>query len=157
MDDPLNSLTFRDAGPGDVPTIIRLLAHDDLGKTREDDGERQREAYQEAFAAIDQDPNNHLIVAELDDNVIGCLQITVIPHMTYRGGKRLQIEGVRVHQAFRSQDIGHQMMVWALDFGRKAGCHLVQLTTDKLREDARRFYEKIGFEASHIGYKYHLD
>ncbi len=149
-------LSLRDARPSDLPAIIRLLADDELGKTREKESDQDHTAYRAAFDRIERDPQNRLIVADLDGRVVGCMQITTIPHLTFAGGTRLQIEGVRVDRQFRSKDIGGEMMRWAIDLGRKNGCHLVQLTTDKTRADARRFYEKAGFKPSHIGYKYDL-
>lgn len=157
MADSATILTIRDAEKEDVSAIIHLLAHDDLGKNRESEKTVDDAVYRQAFDEIDDDPKNRLIVADLDGDVIGCMQITVIPHMTFCGGKRLQIEGVRVHHAFRSKEIGRQMMDFAIDVARKAGCHLVQLTTDRVRKEAQRFYEKAGFMPSHIGYKYVLD
>ena len=156
MAESSTNLLFRDAMRQDIPTIIRLLADDELGKTREDGEGGENEAYQAAFDAIDRDPSNRLIVADLDGRVVGCMQVTTIPHMTFCGGTRLQIEGVRVDQDVRSQDIGGKMMRWAIDLGRESGCHLVQLTTNKTRKDAQRFYEKAGFTPSHIGYKRYL-
>ncbi|MGI9492784.1 MAG: GNAT family N-acetyltransferase [Geminicoccaceae bacterium] len=155
MADASTNLLFRDAEQQDVPAIIRLLANDDLGKTRES-GSGDDEAYQVAFDAISGDPGNRLIVADLGGRVVGCMQVTTIPHMTFCGGTRLQIEGVRVDQDVRSQDIGGKMMRWAIDLGRETGCHLVQLTTNKTRKEAQRFYEKSGFTPSHIGYKCYL-
>lgn len=147
---------FREARREDVPSIVRLLADDELGQTREGDEIIDHGAYQSAFEKIDRDQQNQLIVADFDGRVVGCMQITLIPHMTFRGGTRLQIEGVRIDQAFRSQNIGGDMMRWAIDFGRAHGCHLIQLTTNKKRKEAQRFYENAGFEPSHIGYKYEL-
>lgn len=147
---------FRDAMRTDVAAIIRLLADDALGKTRESYGDSQDTAYLDAFDAIDRAPGNRLIVADLNGEVVGCMQLTVIPHMTFRGGTRLQIEGVRIDPAFRARNIGKAMFEWAIALGRERGCHLVQLTTNKSRCDAQRFYEKLGFEPSHIGYKRYL-
>lgn len=149
-------LRMRDAERQDIPEVIRLLAHDDLGKARENDGGEDDTAYRTAFDEIERDPKNRLIVADLDGQVVGCMQITTIPHMTFRGGTRLQIEGVRVDHDFRSQDVGGEMMRWAIGLGREAGCHLIQLTTNKTRKEAQRFYEKVGFKPSHIGYKFDL-
>lgn len=150
------TLCFRDAEQKDIVAIIHLLAHDELGKTRENDTGADDAAYQAAFNQISCDSRNRLIVAELDGRVVGCMQMTTIPHMTFRGGTRLQIEGVRVDHAFRSQDIGGEMMRWAISFGRANGCHLVQLTTNRTRIEAQCFYERSGFTPSHIGYKYGL-
>jgi len=102
------------------------------------------------------DSNNRLIVADLDGEVIGCMQLTTIPHLTFKGGTRLQIEGVRVDKAFRGQKVGAAMIDWAVAFARAAGCHLVQLTSNRDRDDALRFYEGCGFRPSHIGFKHYL-
>jgi GNAT superfamily N-acetyltransferase len=149
-------IRFRDAERPDVAAIIQLLADDALGKSRESCGEAEDPAYLDAFAAIGRDPNNRLIVADLNGRVIGCMQVTLIQHMTFRGGVRLQIEGVRIDADFRGRQVGAAMFEWAMAFGRERGCHLVQLTTNKGRGDARRFYEKLGFEPSHVGYKCYL-
>lgn len=149
--------TIRDAVKADVSTIIRLLRDDELGQGRESGEATDADAYRHAFDEIDDDPKNRLIVADLDGDVVACMQITVIPHLVFCGGKRLQIEGVRVDKAFRSQNIGQQMINWAIDVARETGCHLVQLTSNKLRKDAQRFYENAGFAPSHIGFKYALD
>jgi ribosomal protein S18 acetylase RimI-like enzyme len=151
------TLILRDARREDIPAIVRLLADDDLGRTRESGVGVDDPTYQTAFDAIDRDPQNRLIVADLDRQVVGCMQVTAIPHMTFAGGTRLQIEGVRVDDGFRSRDIGGAMMRWAVNYGREIGCHVVQLTTNKTRADAQRFYEKAGFTPSHIGYKCYLD
>jgi GNAT superfamily N-acetyltransferase len=147
---------LRDAVRNDIPAIIRLLADDELGRTREADDLADDAPYRAAFERIERDPQNRLIVADVDGRVVGCMQITTIPHLTFQGGTRLQIEGVRVDEHFRSKDIGGQMMRWAIDFGRQQNCHLAQLTTNRTRMDARRFYERAGFTPSHIGYKYDL-
>ncbi len=150
------AIRFRKAKQEDLPAIIRLLADDSLGQMRESLDPETRSAYSEAFGKIAEDPRNHIIIADLDGQVIGCLQVTEIPHLTFCGGTRLQIEGVRVDERFRSRDIGGEMMRWAIDFGRAHDCHLVQLTTNRHRNDAQRFYEKAGFMPSHVGYKYDL-
>jgi GNAT superfamily N-acetyltransferase len=114
------------------------------------------ESYYEAFEAIGRDPNNELVVAELAGRVIGVLQLTFIPNITYRGGWRAQIEGVRVAAEFRSSGIGRKLFEWAIDRARRRDCRLVQLATDKARPDAMRFYESLGFVASHEGMKLQL-
>ena len=149
-------ITFREAGKEDLPAIIRLLADDALGQTRESLDPETLSAYSIAFDKIAEDPCNRIMVADLEGQVIGCMQVTEIPHLTFCGGTRLQIEGVRIDENFRSRDIGREMMRWAIEFGRTHDCHLVQLTTNRSRKDAQRFYEKAGFAPSHIGYKYDL-
>ncbi|MEX2500162.1 MAG: GNAT family N-acetyltransferase [Wenzhouxiangellaceae bacterium] len=133
-----------------------MLADDPLGSKREDNTDPLPAAYQAAFKAIDSDPNNELVVAVLDNQVIGVLQITCIPYLTYRGGWRALIEGVRVSKAVRSSGVGRSMFEWAINRARERGCVMVQLTTDKSRPDALRFYENLGFVASHEGMKLKL-
>lgn len=133
-----------------------MLADDPLGAQREVFGEPVRNGYMEAFAAIEADPNNELVVAVMADAVVGMLQITFIPYLTYQGRWRALIEGVRVSSSVRSQGIGEAMIKWAIDHARSRGCLMVQLTTDKARDDALRFYERLGFVASHQGMKLHL-
>lgn len=151
-------LTFRPATHKDLPAIVALLANDPLGTRRENHVLPLPPSYEAAFAAIDQDPNNELIVVDTADHAVaGVLQLTLVPHITYRGGWRAQIEGVRVASNLRSSGIGEQLILWAIERARSKGCHLVQLTSDKTRPDAIRFYEKLGFVASHEGMKLHFD
>lgn len=147
---------IRAARRDDLSAIVRLLADDTLGRSRETFAEPLPDAYTEAFAKIDADPDNALIVAEDDGAIIGVLQLTFIPHLTYRGGTRAQIEGVRVDGAYRGKGIGRILFEWAIARARDRGCHVVQLTADKQRPDAHRFYESLGFKASHEGMKLHL-
>ena len=140
----------------DLPQIVRLLADDPLGSTRETPGEEIPEAYFTAFAAIEKDPNNAVIVAEVAGDLAGCLQLTYIPGLTYTGSERAQIEGVRIAAEQRGRGVGQLMINWAIDQARARGCRVVQLTTDRQRPDAIRFYQKIGFRPSHMGMKYHL-
>jgi GNAT superfamily N-acetyltransferase len=149
-------VTFREATAADLPEIVRLLADDPLGATRETLAEEIPEAYVTAFAAIEKDPNNHLIVADVAGTVAGTLQLTYIPGLTYTGGERAQIEGVRIAADERGRGLGQTMITWAIDQARARGCRVVQLTTDRQRPDAIRFYQKIGFRPSHMGMKYHL-
>ena len=142
---------FRRARAEDVPAIVHLLADDPLGRTRERDETSLPPSYLEAFAAIDRDPNNELVVACRTTTVVGVLQLTFVPSITYQGGWRAQIEGVRVDARERSHGLGRALFEWAIARARERGCHLVQLTTDKTRPDARRFYEGLGFVASHEG------
>ncbi|TDD73621.1 GNAT family N-acetyltransferase [Actinomadura darangshiensis] len=149
-------MTFREATADDLPQIVRLLADDPLGATRETLAEEIPEAYVAAFAAIDKDPNNTLVVADAGGAVAGTLQLTFIPGLTYTGGERAQIEGVRIAAEQRGAGLGQAMITWAIDRARERGCRVVQLTTDRQRPDAIRFYQKIGFRPSHMGMKYHL-
>ena len=149
-------LQFRKALRQDVPAIVRLLADDPLGAKRERFADPLPESYRLAFDAIDADPNNELVVACLDGQVVGVLQLTFIPYLTYQGGWRALIEAVRVDSKLRSKGVGKTLFQWAIERARERGCHLVQLTTDKGRADAKRFYEGLGFAASHEGMKLHL-
>lgn len=133
-----------------------MLSDDPLGVGREVFSEPIVSGYVEAFAAIDADPNNELIVAELEGAVVGMLQITFLPYLTYQGRWRALIEGVRVCASVRSQGIGAALIQHAIDRARSRSCVMVQLTTDRTRDEALRFYERLGFVASHHGMKLHL-
>jgi GNAT superfamily N-acetyltransferase len=148
-----NDITFRDATREDLPRIVGLLANDPLGSQRERYEDPLPDCYHHAFDAIDADPNNRLVVVESDGAVIGTLQLTFIPNMTYQGGIRAQIEGVRVDDTYRSKRVGRRLFEWAIEAAQHRGCHMVQLTADKTRPDAHRFYESLGFTASHLGMK----
>ena len=140
----------------DLPEIVRLLADDPLGSAREAYATPLPESYYAAFDAIERDPNNELAVARSDERIVGVLQLTFIPNITYRGGWRALIEGVRVDPGVRSSGIGQKLLAWAIERARERGCHLVQLTSDKARPDALRFYRNLGFVDSHEGFKLHL-
>jgi GNAT superfamily N-acetyltransferase len=146
-------ITFRTAELTDLPTLIEMLADDALGAARERFQVPLPPAYERAFEAIAADPNNELIVACLDGDVVGMLQLTIIPSLSYIGSNRALIAGVRVAKKHRSTGIGTQLMIWSIARARERGCGTVQLTTDKSRVDARRFYERLGFVASHEGMK----
>jgi GNAT superfamily N-acetyltransferase len=152
----MSELYFREARRQDVQTIVGMLVADPLGATREASTDPLPESYYSAFDAIESDPNQRLIVACVDDEVIGVLQMTLIPYLTYQGGRRALIEAVRVHESHRGRGIGQALVEEAIDRARGAGCHLVQLTTDKRRPEALRFYERLGFRATHEGMKLHL-
>ncbi|MEU7974176.1 GNAT family N-acetyltransferase [Micromonospora sp. NPDC049089] len=147
----MSDVIFRVAVRADLPAVIALLADDVLGKAR--DFTEVDEAYERAFADITADPRNALIVAEQGGDLVGCLQITYIPGLGRHGAERSLIESVRVRSDRRGQGLGRQLMTWAVDQARERGCALVQLTTDKTREDAHRFYLRLGFVASHEGMK----
>ncbi|MFC3093462.1 GNAT family N-acetyltransferase [Alteromonas sediminis] len=146
-------LVYRSAKLQDLESLVSLLSSDPLGSQREDATLPLNDAYLSAFEAINSDPNNALIVVELDGNVVGMLQMTFIPYLTHIGSWRCLIEGVRVHEAFRGQGLGERMFEFAIKKARSKGCRLVQLTSDKQRPDAIRFYEKLGFKATHEGFK----
>ena len=149
-------LTFRPARREDLPTLIAMLANDQLGAFREDPQTPLAPAYERAFTVIEADPNNELIVACLDEAVIGMLQLTFIPYLSYLGSWRAMIESVRVEKNHRSAGIGKKLMQWAIQRARQRGCRIIQLTTNKSRLDAKRFYESLGFVASHEGMKLDL-
>jgi len=154
MADP--GLSFRRATAVDVPDIVRMLADDRLGSARERFETPLPETYGRAFRAIDTDANNELVVALLGDRLVGVLQLTFIPYLTYQGGWRALVEGVRVDSRVRSHGVGKALMEWAIERARQRGCVMIQLTTDKSRSEAKRFYESLGFVASHEGMKLHF-
>lgn len=155
MTSPLK-VQYRLAIETDVPAIVRMLADDEISAQRERFETPLPQAYYDAFEAIDRDPNNELIVAEVDGEVIGTLQLMFLPSISYQGRTRAQVESVRVAEHLRGQGIGAEMMKWALARARQRGCHMMQLTSHASRADAHRFYEKLGFTKSHIGMKVHL-
>lgn len=150
-------LEFREARETDLPSIVSMLANDPLGASREESDASLSPAYRAAFEAISADPNHQLLVADLDGDVVGVLQLSFLPHLTYRGGWRAQIEGVRVSEELRSRGVGQALLESAIVRARKRGCHLVQLTTDRRRPRALQFYLGLGFEATHDGLKLHLN
>jgi ribosomal protein S18 acetylase RimI-like enzyme len=154
-------LMIRPAREADLPSVVALLAADSLGAGREvppgPNGKVLDPAYGKAFAAMSMQGGNELLVAEIDGAVVGCLQFTVIHGVSRRGMSRAQIEGVRVASSQRGQQVGQRLMAFAIERARSLGCGLVQLTTDQTRPDAHRFYERLGFKASHIGMKLPLD
>ena len=149
----METIEFRPASASDLPSIITLLADDPLGRTREDAAMPPAAAYVSAFDAIDSDPNQLLAVVTEGDRVIGTLQISFIPGLSRKGLWRGQIEGVRIAASHRRAGIGGRVFEWAIAQCRARGCGLVQLTTDRERPEAHRFYERLGFTASHLGYK----
>lgn len=149
----MTAVAFRPAVPGDLPALVALLADDPLGATRDDASLPLDPRYAAAFAAIETDPNQCLLVGVAGEDVVACLQLTFIPGLTRRGMWRGQIEGVRVAAAMRGTGVGHALMTHAIGLCRARGCGLVQLTTDKSRPDAHRFYADLGFVASHEGLK----
>ncbi|MEZ4660254.1 MAG: GNAT family N-acetyltransferase [Caldilineaceae bacterium] len=151
-----SELLFRQATADDLPAIVAMLADDALGAAREDSSLPLAAGYLSAFAAIDADPNNELIVACLGETIVGVLQLTFIPYLTYKGSWRALIEGVRVAKSYRSQGVGKRLFVWAIERAKERNCRIVQLTTDKARVDAKRFYENLGFQATHEEMKLHL-
>ncbi len=146
-------MEFRRSIESDLAGLVALLADDKLGVQREDASLSLNAAYLSAFAAIDSDPNNELVVVEDKGELLGMLQLTFIPYLTHKGSWRCLIEGVRIHSRYRGQGLGRQFFRWAIQRARERNCKLVQLTSDKQRPDALRFYESLGFQATHEGYK----
>ena len=152
----MNAISIRRAIEADVAAIVAMLADDALGRAREDASLPLAQPYLDAFAAIERDPNQLLAVMTDGDDVIGTLQITFLAGLSLRGAWRGQIEAVRVASSRRGEGLGQRLLEWAVDKCRERGCRVVQLTTNKSRTDAHRFYERLGFKASHIGYKLEL-
>lgn len=150
---PSAALAFRTAVAADVPALVRMLADDPIGATRESAAEPLDAGYISAFDAIARDPNNELLLAERGGAIVAVVQITFIPSLTYRGSWRAQLEGVRVAAGARGGGIGRALIEAAIDRARARGCRLVQLTSDQRRPDAIRFYEQLGFRTTHAGMK----
>ncbi|MDG9727319.1 MULTISPECIES: GNAT family N-acetyltransferase [unclassified Streptomyces] len=150
----MGDLEIRATTEDDIPAVVAMLADDPLGAQRESPDDLN--PYLAAFERLSADPNQHLIVAVRGDRVVGTLQLTIVPGLSRRGATRSVIEGVRIHAAERGSGLGTQLIEWAVDESRRQGCHLVQLTSDKSRTDAHRFYERLGFSASHTGFKLQL-
>jgi GNAT superfamily N-acetyltransferase len=150
------NIIIRKANRSDIPEIVRLLADDALGAARENHNKTIVSSYYSAFDIINADKNNYLMITELDGKVVGTMQLTFTTYMTYQGGKRAQIEGVRIDKGVRGQGIGKAMIEWAIKKAQEEGSHVIQLTTDKKRPEALEFYLKLGFIASHEGLKLHF-
>jgi len=149
-----DSCVFRRARKKDLPDMIRLLSEDELGKNRETlDVNEVPPSYQKAFDEIISDTNQALMVMEIDGKVIGTCHLTYMPSLTFQGSKRMNIEAVRVDQTLRNQKIGERMIKEAIKMAKENHCKIVQLTTNKKRIAAKRFYERLGFEATHEGMK----
>lgn len=146
-------VVLRQAREGDLPAIIGLLAADVLGATRDALPAGDLAPYQRAFRAIDADPAHLLIVAEAGGEVVATLQLSFLPGLARRGALRAQVEAVRVREDYQGGGLGAAIMTWVIDEARRRGCALVQLTSDKTRTRAHRFYERLGFIASHEGMK----
>lgn len=152
-----STVVLRRAEADDIPALVGLLAADQLGAARDGvTSDQDLAAYQRAFRAIDADGAHLLVVAQAGTQVVGTLQLSFIPGLARRGALRAQIEAVRVHESYRGRGLGAAMMGWAIEEARRRGCGLVQLTSDKSRPDAHRFYQQLGFVASHEGLKLRL-
>ena len=150
-------LTFRRATIDDLPDIVQMLSDDTLGMSREKAETALSDSYLKAFAMIEKDPNQELTVVELNGEAVATFQLTFVQYLTYQGGLRAQIEAVRTKSTHRGQGIGAKVFAYAINRAKEKGCHLIQLTTDKRRPDAIRFYESLGFKATHEGMKLTLD
>lgn len=149
--------TIREATSDDLPDIIQLLADDALGQRREDKTIPPNQKYIDAMASILADPQAELFVVMLNEKVIGVAQMNYLRYLTYQGGLRAQIEGVRIHKDYQGRGLGKQLFKHLISRAEENHCHLVQLTTDSQRPDAVRFYEALGFQKSHYGLKLHFD
>ncbi|MBO7935260.1 GNAT family N-acetyltransferase [Streptomyces sp. S9] len=150
----MGDLEIRPAVTEDVPAIVALLADDPLGARRESPDDLT--PYLTALERISADPNQRLVVAVREGRVVGTLQLTIVPGLSRRGATRSVIEGVRVHADERGGGLGTRFIEWAIEESRRENCQLVQLTSDSTRTDAHRFYERLGFEATHVGFKLSL-
>ncbi|MFI9466252.1 GNAT family N-acetyltransferase [Streptomyces sp. NPDC052492] len=147
----MEDLEIRAATADDVPAIVAMLADDPLGAQRESPDDLS--PYLTAMERLRTDPNQHLVVAVREGRVVGTLQLTIVPGLSRRGSTRSIIEAVRIHADERGSGLGSKLIEWAIDTSRRKGCQLVQLTSDHTRTDAHRFYERLGFTASHVGFK----
>ncbi|WP_369211489.1 GNAT family N-acetyltransferase [Streptomyces flavofungini] len=150
----MGDLEIRPAVVDDLPAIVGMLADDPLGATRESPDDLT--PYVAAFERLDVDPNQHLVVAVREGRVVGTLQLTIVPGLSRKGATRSIIEAVRVHADERGSGLGTRFIEWAIDASRRQNCQLVQLTSDAARTDAHRFYERLGFTGSHVGFKLQL-
>ncbi|KKB96041.1 Acetyltransferase (GNAT) family protein [Candidatus Arcanobacter lacustris] len=146
----------RKASINDLKSIVALLVEDELGSTRDRLSEELDPKYLNAFKLIDKDPNQYLMVVEKDNQIIATCHLTIMPSLTFTGSTRMQIEAVRVSEKLRGQKIGEWMIERALEYGRENNVGIIQLSTNKKRPRAKKFYEKLGFEASHEGMKLYL-
>jgi GNAT superfamily N-acetyltransferase len=153
----IQKFSYRKATLADLKTIIALLIEDDLGQAREELNNELDSRYLDAFSKIDADPNQYLMVVENSREIVATCHLTIMPSLTFIGSTRLQIEAVRVLEKYRGQQIGQWMIKAAIDYGKSKGATIIQLTTNKKRLDAKRFYERLGFEASHEGMKLYLE
>ncbi|WP_129308053.1 GNAT family N-acetyltransferase [Streptomyces sp. L2] len=150
----MGDLEIRRATADDLPAIVALLADDPLGAQRE--SPEDLSPYRAALERLNADANQHLVVAVREGRVVGTLQLTIIPGLSRKGATRALVEAVRVHADERGTGLGTRLVEWAIDTSRDLRCSMVQLTSDKTRTDAHRFYERLGFTASHEGFKLRL-
>lgn len=152
----LNELSFREATHDDLPTLVAMLADDSLGAAREIVSDPVDRRYEEALAAVQRDPNNQILVVEDQQQILGTFQLTFLPNLSRLGAWRCQIEGVRIQASFRGQGLGKWMIQEGIRRAKERNCLLVQLTSDKRRQDALKFYQDLGFEPTHEGFKLFL-
>ncbi|MBR1171811.1 GNAT family N-acetyltransferase [Bradyrhizobium sp. DASA03005] len=145
------TVSIRPARREDVAAIVAMLADDHLGRARERVEDPLPAVYYDAFARVERDPNLTLVVAESEGRVVGCLQLAILPGISSQGGIRGLLEDVRVAADCRSRGIGERLVQWAVTEAKARGCNLVELLTHQTRVDAQRFYERLGFAASHVG------
>lgn len=150
------NLTQRKATVSDLGSIINLLLEDGLGQAREHASRNLDQCYVDAFNRIDADSNQYLMVVQQGADIVGTCHLSLMPSLTFKGQTRLQIEAVRVLEKLRAQGIGEWMVQAAIDYGKSRGASIVQLTTNKKRSEAKKFYERLGFEATHEGMKLYL-
>jgi len=153
----MSKLKYRRANSNDLVAIVTLLINDSLGKDRECLTQELDSRYLEAFKKIDADPNQYLMIVEIDNVIVGTCHTSLLHSLTFKGSTRLQIEAVRIKDEYRGQGIGEHMISEAIRHGKINGASIIQLTTNKERSDAQRFYERIGFKATHAGMKLYLD
>jgi ribosomal protein S18 acetylase RimI-like enzyme len=148
----ISPITIRHAGRNDVVAIVAMLADDALGSSRERLEDPLPPSYFQALEQVERDPKLQLVVAEAEGGeVVGCLQLCILPGLSSQGASRALIEDVRVASHCRSRGIGEQLVQWAVAEARGKGCKLVELLTHNTRVDAQRFYKRLGFAASHVG------
>ena len=150
------SLTFRRAVEADLPFIVRLLTEDAVRVTDDRPDEPFHPRYVAALRELEADPNQMMMVAMLDGETVGTIQLTFIPGISGLGTKRCLVEAVHISPASRSKGLGSEMIRWSIEQARQRGCGMVQLTSNKKRLDAHRFYGRLGFLKSHEGFKYYL-
>ena len=149
-------LTYRNATPADLPFILELIVEDSVIETGDDPADAMQADYVDALARITGDPGHEMFVVDEDGTPVGCFQLSYLPGLMRRGMTRGMIEVVHVAETHRNRGIGGEMMRWAVERCRERGCGMVQLTSNKKRPDAHRFYERLGFMKSHEGFKLYL-
>lgn len=150
------NLSHRKAKKEDLKKLVELLTDDELGSQRDGEFSKNQKSYENAFSLIDKDPNQYLMAVLKEGEIIGTCHLSIVPSLTYKGKIRCQIEAVRVCKSLRNKGVGHWIIREAIEKGKKSGAKIFQLTADKRRDRAARFYESLGFIESHNGFKLHL-